>query len=175
MTDVYLEHMVKRVMTPALRVRQLLLCLGGAGALLLASLLAPHVGLPGFLLPPAGLAAAFLACRLARAQEVEFEYTLTNGEFDLDKIMARSTRKRLLSFHCRDVERLVPFSPGKAPPSGTLMACSFPGDQDLWRCTVKHPKRGSVSFVFNGNEPLLAAMSRFLPGAVRREALESRS
>ncbi len=174
MADIFVEYMVQRGMTPGLRLRQLLIVLGGGIALFLAFLLSPMAGGLGFLVILAGLGIGFLAWRLARAQQVEFEYALTNGEFDLDKIIARSSRKRLLTFHCRDVEQLVPFTAGEKLPSGTIMACSSPQDDSLWRCTVKHPQRGSVTFVFNASESLLGAMSKFLPGSVRREVLGNR-
>jgi len=171
MSDVYVEHMVGRVMTPALRARQILLLFGGAVVLVAALLLAPMAGSGGFVFMLAGVGLAYLAWRLARGQQVEFEYTLTNGEFDLDKIIARSSRKRLLSFHCRDVEQLVPYSAGDRLPSGTIVACSSLKDNNLWKCTVKQGGKGSVTFVFNATDTLLSAMSKFLPASVRREFL----
>ena len=47
----------------------------------------------------------FLAVKLIRNRNVEYEYILTNSELDIDKIMARSTRKRLLTIDFRHIER----------------------------------------------------------------------
>ncbi|MGI6403730.1 MAG: DUF6106 family protein [Oscillospiraceae bacterium] len=171
MSDILVEHMVKRVMTPALRARQILFLVAGGAVLLVALMFSPMAGSIGFLFILAGVGAAYLAWRLARGQQVEFEYILTNGEFDLDKIIARSSRKQLLTFHCRDVEQLVPLKTGEKLPSGAIVACSSLEDKNLWRCTVKQPGHGSATFVFNPSDSLLAAMGKFLPASVRREAL----
>lgn len=47
----------------------------------------------------------FLAVKLIRNRNVEYEYILTNHELDIDKIMARSARKRLLTVDFRRIER----------------------------------------------------------------------
>ena len=39
---------------------------------------------------------------------VEYEYSLTNGEIDIDKIMEMRSRKRIISFHMKEVELLAP-------------------------------------------------------------------
>lgn len=174
MADIFVEYMVKRKMTPVLRLYQILIIFAGFLALALAILLSPMAGALSFLIVLAGFAAVFAAWRLARARQVEFEYAVTNGEFDLDKIIARSSRKRILTFHCRDVEKLVPFLAGEKAPSGTILACSSLNDDNLWHCTVKHPTKGIIAFVFNASDPLLEAMARFLPGQVRRKALGNR-
>lgn len=175
MADVYVEYMVKRTMTPAIRVRQALLALGGAALFLICLVLSPLAGALGFLVVLAGAATAFFAWRLLRAQQVEFEYALTNGELDVDRIIAMSSRKRVISFHCRDVESMARLAPGEKLPSGAVLACSSLGDDNVWRCTVKRPQKGNVTLVFNASEALLDSMKKFLPGAVAREAFRSRA
>lgn len=39
---------------------------------------------------------------------VEFEYTFTNGDVDIDKIIEMKKRKRVLSFNMKDVQILAP-------------------------------------------------------------------
>ena len=36
---------------------------------------------------------------------VEYEYIITNGMVDIDKITAKSSRKRVFSFECKDIIR----------------------------------------------------------------------
>ena len=54
MADIFVEYMVQRGMTPGLRLRQLLIVLGGGVALFLAFLLSPMAGGLGFLVILAG-------------------------------------------------------------------------------------------------------------------------
>ncbi len=50
-----------------------------------------------------GIAAIWLAFRLSKKLDIEYEYALTNGEFDVDKIIAKSKRKRLCSVHINNI------------------------------------------------------------------------
>ena len=47
-------------------------------------------------------AAFYFAYIWAKMIYVEYEYALTNNELDIDKIMGRSRRKRIISFHFKD-------------------------------------------------------------------------
>ncbi len=47
----------------------------------------------------------YFGIKLIKSRNVEYEYILTNYELDIDKIMARSTRKRLLTVDFRKIER----------------------------------------------------------------------
>ncbi|MDD6308139.1 MAG: hypothetical protein PUB07_02120 [Clostridia bacterium] len=42
----------------------------------------------------------------------EYEYTVTAGEVDIDRIMARRSRKRMLSFRAEDCEIIAPANKG---------------------------------------------------------------
>lgn len=41
-------------------------------------------------------------------RNVEFEYALTNGELDIDRIVARRRRKRVFSAHSKEFEMVAP-------------------------------------------------------------------
>ena len=47
----------------------------------------------------------FLAKKLYGALDIEFEYALTNGQFEVDKIVNRTDRTRLVSFDCADIQK----------------------------------------------------------------------
>lgn len=46
----------------------------------------------------------YFAIRLIRNRNIEYEYILTNHELDIDKIMARSTRKRIITIDLHKIE-----------------------------------------------------------------------
>jgi hypothetical protein len=41
---------------------------------------------------------------------VEYEYILTNGEMDIDRILGQTRRKRMLSVDCRQFDILAPMT-----------------------------------------------------------------
>lgn len=46
----------------------------------------------------------FFGYHFAKSRNIEFEYAVTNGDIDVDKIIARSKRKRVLSVLTNDIE-----------------------------------------------------------------------
>ena len=50
-----------------------------------------------------GILAIYFSFRLAKKLEIEYEYTFTNGELDIDKIIAQRKRKRLISFNVNQI------------------------------------------------------------------------
>jgi len=50
-----------------------------------------------------------LACYFGKKKlYVEYEYTFTNGEIDIDKIVEKKKRKRVINFQIKEVELLAP-------------------------------------------------------------------
>lgn len=101
MSDLYTELLVKKEKT----VKDSLIRIG----LMTLVVLLAFVGLfiyPLFLLGAvaAGVAAYFIIPRT----ELEFEYLFVNGEMDIDKIMAKSKRKRVLSFNLAEADIAAP-------------------------------------------------------------------
>ena len=43
----------------------------------------------------------YVAYRINTSFDVEYEYILTNGELDIDKITNKRRRKRLMTIHCK--------------------------------------------------------------------------
>ena len=53
--------------------------------------------------------AAIYGTHLARQQfSIEFEYSFTNGVLDIDKILGRSKRKKMVSIVCRNIQHMAP-------------------------------------------------------------------
>ncbi len=46
----------------------------------------------------------YLVYYLISLRKIEYEYAFTNGELDIDKIIAQRKRKRVFSASCRDFE-----------------------------------------------------------------------
>lgn len=171
MQDTYVEYMVRRKTTATDMVRKVLYFLAGLIVLFLCFLFSGSIGILGMLLVLVGMAAVAGAFWLISRLNVEYEYTLTNGEMDVDAIYSKKSRKRLLNFHCKDVEFLSPYTGGKKQGYETVVsACSHPGDPNVWCCGFKAGGRGKTMLIFSTSDTFLAAMKPFLPGLVAREA-----
>lgn len=107
MSDLYAEVLVKRELTGADKVKK-----NGLVFLFAASVLLALFYDYRFLLAAIVFAAAcfFLLPRL----DVEFEYLLVNEELDVDKIYAKSKRKKAAQFHLEKMELFAPLRSDKA-------------------------------------------------------------
>ncbi|NLJ30356.1 MAG: hypothetical protein GX424_01925 [Clostridiales bacterium] len=106
---------------------------------------------------------------LITALNLEYEYSVTNGEITIDKIINKRSRKRIISMDAHTIEFMGRYDPqehsGKNYAARIIVAES--GDwKDAWCFSGNHPKKGNVLVVFNPNEKVLAAIKPFLPRQV---------
>ncbi len=102
MQDTFIEYMIKQKKSTSSILKTVAIVFGAVIAAFLVFMI--FLMLPPQLITfmPLAVAAVFYgAYRLAASLNVEFEYTLTNGELDVDKITNRRRRKRLLTIHCK--------------------------------------------------------------------------
>lgn len=100
--DSFIEYMIKQRKTASALVKKILVYF----AALIVSLLVTAITLifPSMfmsLIPLAIVLIFYLAYRISSTYDVEFEYILTNGELDVDKITHKKRRKRLMTIHCK--------------------------------------------------------------------------
>jgi cephalosporin hydroxylase len=60
-----------------------------------------------------GIGIIYGAYYLLSSLNIEFEYTMTNGDLDIDKIISQRKRKKLFSGNSRDFEIIAKLSSGK--------------------------------------------------------------
>lgn len=60
-----------------------------------------------------GIAIGYLSYIIITGRNIEYEYALTNGELDIDKIIAQRKRKRIFSGNCREFEVMAKVSGDK--------------------------------------------------------------
>jgi len=99
---------------------------------------------------------------------VEYEYSVTNGELDIDKIISRRKRKRLVSVHSKNFEYFAPLNDShKAAfdsPSITkkIDACSsFNSDKVYFAIYFKNNEK--VRITFEPTERMIEDFSRYVP------------
>jgi hypothetical protein len=162
MTDVFVEQLVKKRMGPKDYAIVAAVILGTIVAVIL-SLLVPAF----MLLIVAGV--CFGAYYLISSRSLEFEYSVTNGEITIDKVINRSRRKRILSLDAHDIEDIGKYRPEiKSNKSAfkPYFVSEFDDGREAWYFCARTSKNGNVLVVFSPDERTLDAVKHFLPRQV---------
>ncbi|MCL1806397.1 MAG: DUF6106 family protein [Oscillospiraceae bacterium] len=112
MGDVFVEYMVARKPTAKIWSQKFFLSAAAVIAMLLPIFITGMTGVDvTMLLPFTIVGAGWGMIILFRRLNLEFEYIVTNGEMDVDRIMGRRTRKRMFTVDCRNFDILAPYKP----------------------------------------------------------------
>ncbi len=106
-------------------------------------------------------------------RDLEYEYSFTNGDLTVDKIIHRRSRKRLISFDVHNVEEMGKYDPQKHAArdyNKRLIVSQYPDGRDAWYMTFRHSKFGNTLFVFTPDEKVLNSVKPFLPRQVAVDA-----
>lgn len=102
---------------------------------------------------------------LSNKFNVEFEYIITNGTLDIDKITNKSSRKRILSFELSQVTRLEKYNPAATSninQKEIVVACN-PQEPGAYFITADRTGKKSVNLIFAPNKKLQSAIEKFAP------------
>ena len=152
------------------------LIITAAVVLTLLALLLTFIGFPLALILP--LCAIWAAWYLLKLSNVEYEYSCTNGELDIDKIMGQDKRKTMLSVK---VGTFTVF--GKADEvtesdaemtTFSAMGISLMDDADTehidtYYAEFEHPEYGSCCLYFCPDARMLEAIEPFLSRELKRQ------
>ena len=131
------------------------------------------IGLPLALLVACGI--IYGAFKLTTLLSIEDEYIVTNGSLDVDKIIARSSRKRELSCELSGVERVEKYNPAAHPVGNfkkTVMACDA-NDPNAYFLVVSEEGKGSRLLVFAPDERVRGAIVKSLPKFIANSAFKN--
>ena len=104
------------------------------------------------------------AYKLYMMQSIEYEYIVTNSTMDIDKIVAKSSRKRVVSLDLTSVQRIEKYT-GVLPhdaPKDIFFACNKK-DENAFILFYKKEGKPQKAFVFAPNEKMIDGMKKFLP------------
>lgn len=174
MTDVFIEYMVKKK-KDGKDIAIIVL-------LILAVIVLTYVSL--LFLPSISFFVLVLSCfgayKLITMRNLEFEYSFTNGFIAVDKIMNKSSRKRVTAFECSDVEDIGEYEKNKARLENRnvekrIFASENPaGGPNSWFVIMNSPKTGKTLLVFDPNEKMQEAIKKAIPTHLRFEVFGRR-
>ena len=171
LTDVFVEYMVKKKMSA----KDILVAVGAsiAGAIVI------FIGLFFFTVMPmipflVFCGAIYGVYKLISMRNLEFEYSITNGDISVDKIMNRRSRKRLTSFDAKAIEEMGKYTENAAKLKNrrvdkTIIASEYDDGRDAWYIIAKSRKTGLTLLVFSPDERCIEAIKPFMDRRLRFE------
>ena len=118
--------------------------------------------------------ALFGAYKLSVRFNVEYEYIVTNGPMDIEKIIHKSSRKRILSLELGTVSRIEKFNP--AHLSGVnakeLFITCNQDDPGAYLMVSATEGKGTSYLVFAPDERVRSAIVKFVPKFISNSAFK---
>lgn len=159
--DIFHEQLVKIKPTATVLASKIIIWLM-AGIISAVSLYAALKLTPILLFVAAGV--IYFAYKSTASFNIEFEYSVTNGVIDIDKIINKSSRKRLFSFECKQIEKIVKYNKDNTHKQ-SIKVCTDDMDNALLFTVVT--TEGKANILLSPNEKLIEYINIFLPASVR--------
>ena len=118
--------------------------------------------------------ALFGAYKLSTRFNVEYEYIVTNGTMDIDKIINKSSRKRMLSFELATVSRIEKFNPAQISSINAkelFITCNA-DDPAAYLMVSSTEGKGTSYLVFAPDERVRSAIVKFVPKFISNSAFK---
>jgi hypothetical protein len=172
--DNYVEQIVKKPPSGGGTALKILIIALAAVFAAVSVFLVFLIGLMAFVV---ALLAFYFARFIVTGLDCEYEYIVTNGELDVDKIIAKRRRKRLLSVRASDFERYGELKDAPDAEDGTTIVLASglreDGGNDAdaqisdYYADFKHKSLGKTRLVFSPDERVRSALAAHLPRAIR--------
>jgi hypothetical protein len=101
---------------------------------------------------------------------VEYEYSITNGEFDVEKIIGKRKRVHLLTVQVSNWTAFGAYTDDTPElENATLFLCSDNTGVDAYYADMETEEYGKARLIFTPNDEMIETVSIFLPAALRRK------
>lgn len=162
--DVFIEKLVKRRKNILNLLLAFLIIIGTLGLSFLSLVYVPY--LSAFLV--VGL--FYLAYYLITMMNIEYEYAVTNGDLDIDKIINQRKRKRMFSGNCKDFELVARvkskhYTRDIQNCNNILDYSSNSKDADVWFISIRKEGKHTV-ILFEPNQQMIDNFRIFIPRKV---------
>jgi hypothetical protein len=164
LNDIFIEKLVRRKPTASIILVKILVAFA-ALVICVSILFTPLAGIAG---PIIWVVVVWLAWFLIRRLNYEFEYSLTNGDLDIDTIIGFKKRVHMLSLHSYEIELMAPFNSQYADryPDQDMKTiydvASSKDSPDRWILIFR--KDGSrCKLIFEPNQRMIEGLHRYNP------------
>lgn len=174
MDSFYEQPFIKRQPTGNERMKNMVILIGGmlitvllaAGGILMLG-----KGFVTFIMLILAAAAGYGTFFLFRSTKVEYEYTFTNGDLDIDKIIAQSVRKPMISVQVgkfTDFGRYNDDAPEESSDMTVVMATDNIASHEYY-ADFPHEDYGNTRLVFAPDEKMLSFIKKSLHPALKNK------
>jgi len=169
--DAFIEKIVHKKKTPKDRALSFLIIFGTfILAFVILFMLTEYIAQFAFLLC---VGVIYLGFRLHSRSNLEFEYLVTNGSLDVDKIISQRKRVRIFSGDCRDFEAVGRVKSRNYGPHVTngaeqIFAGTSMDSESLYFVTVPYKGKKTVLF-FEPDQRMLDNFRRFIASKILRD------
>lgn len=163
--DTVAEQLVEKKRTGADWAKMVLIAVG---ALLLSSfIMFLAIFLMFFTLIIPAVLILFGAVWLLSGMNVEYEYIITNNEMDIDKVIGRRKRKRMITLDLSNAEEFAAYPSENDVQADVTVHASSGLEKDAHYLVVNHSGYGKVNLIFNPNEKIREAIMQGIPNSLR--------
>lgn len=162
--DNYCEQLVEKKRTGADIAKMVAVSAGlvlGASVCMFGAML---FGLTFLVVIAVGLLA--LGVWLISGMNVEYEYIVTNNELDIDKIIGRRKRKRMITVELGKAVDFGSYPSDEEADAETTVHATTGLEKNAHYLLVQHNDYGKVKIIFNPNEKLREAIAQEFPKAL---------
>jgi hypothetical protein len=172
LADTYIERIIKRKADSRQRLARLAIVLGGFVLVMASVVLGNMIGFQLF--PIIFALSCFFGYRFMKQQSWEFEYAVTNGEIDVDRIYGQSARKRVVTVDCKNIDVFLPMVPENAGEyqsktiKVTIDAASASDAEGRWFAIFQGKDGQRTMLVFEPDERMLNVINAALPRRLQK-------
>lgn len=98
---------------------------------------------------------------------IEYEYIVTNNEMDIDKIIGRRKRKRMITVDFHRAEDFGRYTPDNSVKADATVHAYTGVDKDAYYLVVTHNDYGRVKVIFNPNERIRESIMHEIPNTLK--------
>ena len=169
--DSFIEKIVHKKKTPKDRIMSFGIILATfIVALAILLILTEFIAQFAFLL---SIGAIFLGFRFQSRSNVEFEYLVTNGSLDIDKIISQRKRVRIFSADCKEFDAVgrvksKNYGPHVTNGAEQLFAGTDMESESLYFVSLSYKSKKTVLF-FEPDQRMLDSFRRYIPSKILRD------
>lgn len=167
--DLVAEQIVVKRESDSDKIQKYLLLIGGP---LLGIVLAIFSKLSlqfGFIFGVAAAAAILGGLYFGLNMSTEYEYSVINGEIDIDKIIAQKKRQNMISFSAKNFTSFGKYSDDIPETDGSVITIMAIGDTDLdmYYGDFESDSLGKCRLIFTPNKKILEGIKMYLKASLR--------
>lgn len=162
--DTFFELIVKRQKTPFDKALIALIVFAAIVVVFLLFLLPAVIPVISSLVLPLQALAVYLGYRFICTRNIEFEYCVTGGDLDVDKIINKQKRRRIAAISSKNITIMAPEGDSRLPSiEGREIIKASSGTNENTVYVVVYEDNGSKALIFEPTREMVEQMQKRNP------------